>query len=186
MKLIPLRCPQCQAPLTPGNEDLVTVCQNCQTIVAISLNGPQKMKLRFAVPAGTSAAVGQWLPYWVFQGRVNITRRETQGGRSEDKNVQALWGSPRRFYAPAWDTALAQAQSIGSRMTERQPEFQFVDQPASLQLVPAVVTPGDSRKLLEFVVLAIEAGRKDWLKKLVFDLELGEPELWAIPQGAFD
>jgi hypothetical protein len=90
------------------------------------------------------------------------------------------------FYAPAWGATLAQAQSIGSQMTERQPELQFVDQPAAFQLVPAVVTPGDSRKLLEFVVLAIEARRKDWLKSLAFDLELNEPELWAIPQGVFD
>lgn len=187
MKLIPLRCPECQEPLNPGNEDLVIICQNCQSTVAISLNGPQKMNVRFAVPAGTpSAGVKQWLPFWVFQGRVDIKRRESQGGQSEDKNVQAMWGSPRHLYAPAWDVPLSRAQAIGSQMAEDQPRFEFVDQPESVQLLPAVVSPGDGRKLLEFVVLAIEARRKDWLKYLDFDLNVGQPELWAIPQSTFD
>ena len=186
MKLIPLRCPECQEPLAPGNDDLVLACQNCQTTLAISVTGPQRMDVRYAVPAGSSPKVNQWVPYWVYQGRVNVTRRETQGGSSEEIKVRALWGSPRYLYVPAWDISLHKAQAIGSQLAEQQPEFQFVKQPDAGRLVPAVISPGDGRKLLEFVVLAIEARRKDWLKNLDFYLDVGQPELWAIPQGTFD
>jgi hypothetical protein len=40
-------------------------------------------------------------------------------------------------------------------------------------------------RLLEFVVLAIEARRDDWLKALDFRIEAGEPQLWALPQQGF-
>jgi hypothetical protein len=60
-----------------------------------------------------------------------------------------------------------------------------VERPDGAQLINAVVTPADARKLLEFIVLAIEARRKDWLKNLVFELEVGEPKLLAFPQRLF-
>jgi len=38
-----------------------------------------------------------------------------------------------------------------------------------------------SWQVVEFVVLTIEADRKDKLKTVEFRLDLGEPELWVLP-----
>jgi hypothetical protein len=43
------------------------------------------------------------------------------------------------------------------------------------------VLPDDVRALAEFIVLAVEAARKDKLSHLQFDLQLGAAELWIIP-----
>jgi hypothetical protein len=48
-----------------------------------------------------------------------------------------------------------------------------------VQLIPVVVSAEDARKMLEFLILAVEASRDDWLKTLDFQIEAGPPELWA-------
>ena len=47
----------------------------------------------------------------------------------------------------------------------------------------AEMAPADAKKMLEFIVLAIEARRQDWLRELTFHLEVGQPDLWALPQS---
>jgi len=55
-----------------------------------------------------------------------------------------------------------------------------VPRPSGVRLTPVVVSAEDARKLLEFLVLSLEAGRDDWLKTLDFQIEVGAPELWAL------
>lgn len=186
MKLVLLRCPNCGRALTPENDDVVVACNHCRTPVAIARDGPSRISVRFAVSGDEIGRQDAWHPFWVFSGKVNISRRETQGGaRSGAKDSAALWGSPRRLYVPAWELSMRIAQEVGSRLVQEQPRFRFVDQPQESRLVAATVTPGDARRLLEFVVLAIEARRRDWLKDLDFAMDLDQPELWALQEADF-
>ena len=184
MKLILLRCPVCSVPLTPENDDVVVACTNCHNPIAIAVDGPVKMNVRFALPAGFREDVDRWVPFWVYEGLVKIQKRDTQGGsRSAKKDAEALWGGPRRLYVPAWDLSIETAQRVGSRLIQQQPQYQIITKPEEVQLVPAVVTPSDARKVLDFIIVAIEARRKDWLKDLAFELDVGQPEMWALPQA---
>jgi hypothetical protein len=92
-----------------------------------------------------------------------------------------LWGEPRDLYVPAWELSLRPAQDLGSKMIQEQPVYQALSSPTEVDLAPVTLTPDDARKMLEFIVLAIEARRPDWLKSLDFHLEVGEPALWALP-----
>jgi hypothetical protein len=185
MKLIALRCPTCATPLPAENDDVVVACTNCHTTIAISQSGPVKMAVRFAVLGDKQAPGNQWVPFWVFNGRVMIQRRETQGGGSAEKDARQMWQSPRALYVPAWELSMHTAQNVGSRLIQQQPQLQQIEQPQDAVLTSATVTPGDARKLLEFIILAIEARRKDWLKNLQFTLEVGEPQKMALPQKLF-
>ena len=185
MKLVLLRCPHCSAPLKPENDDVVLACTNCHTPVAIAVNGAVKMPVQFVIPPDYKAGAKRWMPFWVFTGRVNITLRETQGGRSRKKDTAGLWGEQRRFFVPAWELGLHVAQDIGSRMVQWPPSFEKIDRPEGAHLQTAIVTPKDGKKLIEFIVLAIEARRKDWLRDLEFELDVGEPKLWALPDGSY-
>jgi hypothetical protein len=186
MKLIALRCPNCTNPLAVENDDVVVACHNCQIMVAISENGPARMPVRFVVPAGQPQQPGVWSPFWVFNGRVHIKQRETQGRASGEKDSRQLWGSPRALYVPAWDLSMHTAQNVGSYLIQQQPALQEIERPSELQFTSATVTPGDARKLLEFIVLAIEARRDDMLKNLQFNLEIGEPQMTALPKRMID
>jgi hypothetical protein len=181
MKLVLLRCPNCARPLSPDNDDVLFMCSNCFTAVTIDERGVQKADVRFALPTKADETTQKWLPYWVYHGQVEILNRETQG-RSNNQASQLQWANPLRMYVPAWEISMKVAQEVGSKLIQRQPVTRFIERPDGAYLEPAVVSPEDAFRLLEFIILAIEARRKDWLKALDFRIEAGEPELWAMPQ----
>jgi hypothetical protein len=180
MKLLALRCPVCNQPLTPENDHIVVACAQCHTAVHIGDDGPEPVDVHYAAPV-TGATVTHWLPFWVFHGRVHITRRDTQGRGTSEQAAAQFWEQPRHLYVPAWELSLQVTQQMGSAMIQRQPLTQPLLKPAAGRLLPVTLTVDDARKMLEFIVLAIEARREDWLKRLEFRLELEPPALWAFP-----
>ena len=82
--------------------------------------------MQYARP-GPETEVTRWLPFWVFHGRVQISKRRVASGRkSRQEEMERLWGEPRHFYVPAWDLTLRMVQAIGSKMIQRQPAYQAI------------------------------------------------------------
>lgn len=184
MKLLALRCPTCAQALSPQNPEVVVLrCGNCETAVAISDTGLETIPLQLAAPAMEPEQIDAWVPLWVFNGRVHIHSRQTQGSNKRaQQDAEQLWGHPRRLYMPAWDLPTEEACQMGGELVQRQPIFQSTASTSvKAALVEAVITPEDALKLLEFVVFNVEAARKDWLKELRFTIEAATPQLWAIP-----
>ena len=180
MKLLALRCPTCAQPLKPQNPEVIVLRCDCGTAVSLSDTGLNTITLQFAAPAVEK--FDAWLPLWLFNGRVHITNRQTQGrNKQAEQDAEQLWNYPRRLYVPAWDLPTETASQLGGDLVQRQPSFERTDQPENAPFIEAVVTPEDALKLLEFVVLNVEAARKDWLKSLEFHIETTTPQLWAIP-----
>ncbi len=180
MKLLALRCPTCTQPLKPQNRDVVVLRCGCGTAVSLHQSGLTTVTLQFAAPAVET--FDAWLPLWLFNGRVHITNRQTQGrNKQAQQDSEQLWNYPRRLYVPAWEMPTETASQLGGDLVQRQPNFERTDQPANAPFVEAVIRPDDALKLLEFVVLSVEAARKDWLKSLDFHIETTTPQLWAIP-----
>lgn len=179
MKLLLLRCPHCNHALAPGQDDQVVQCPNCRAAVAISEGGLQLVDAQYATPRVEQPP--HWLPFWVYHGRVTINQRRTQGGRSAEKDAQAFWGQPLQVYIPAWGISLKEARDMISLLLHKQPALDAITPPDGATFSPAVVTPEDGRKLLELVIVSIEAGRNDWLESLDYDLQLDSQTLWLLP-----
>lgn len=180
MKLLALRCPQCDTWLQPQQLDVVLPCPTCKTAVYLQESGLVTLPVTYAAAQGAGPVV--WLPFWRFHGRVQVERRDTQGGsQAARKEAEALWSQPRHFYVPAWELPAHQAREMGGQLVSRQPVFQTLDPVEPPLFQAATLTPGDAQKLLELIILTIEAERGDWLKSLQFRLELAAPDLWALP-----
>lgn len=182
MKLLALKCPVCGQRLAPKSKQaLVMACTNCDTAVSIDPDkGIQETTLQFASPKAEGTE--KWLPMWVFDAKVNITSRRTRkrDGRSE-KASKEFWGTPRRLYVPAWTSNMQTARQLGTKLVEKQPQFQTIEKPNGTSLSEMVVAEEDALKLIEFIVMSIEAERKDWLTDLQFDVKTQMINLWAIP-----
>lgn len=179
MKLLLLRCPKCAHALASGNDDVVVQCANCRAAIAIDDSGPRLLAAQYVAP--TRPEVETWLPFWVYRGKVTIQSRKTQGGRSAEKDALAFWEQPKRVYIPAWGWELAEARDLIRDLLEKQPFLQAITPPDGAAFVPAALRPEDGRKLLELVVVSIEAGRNDWLESLDYDLRLESEALWLLP-----
>jgi hypothetical protein len=185
MKLLLLRCPLCAEPLAPDTpEAVIYECPSCQTAVSISDTGLSTQTVQFVAPAQSAAKkVTDWLPFWLFEGQVHIDKRETQG-RARTAEVEHLWGEPRRLFVPAWTVDMHNARDIGSTLAQRQPVFVPTERPSTARMRTATATAVDARKMLEFIIITIEAQRDDWLRDIAFRMELGNPTLYAIPAEA--
>ena len=181
MQLLALKCPTCGQKLTPqSNETVVVSCAQCLTAVFLQQSGIKVIPVQYAAPSSDKVEV--WLPVWVYNGRVNILRRESQGSsKGADKDAAKLWNAAQKLYAPAWQEPIPQAREIGSWFVVRQPVFEAIEPTESMVMREATITPEDGLKLLDFIVLSLEAERKDWLADLQFEIQTTGRELWAIP-----
>lgn len=179
MKLLLLRCPKCNHALAPGQDDQVVQCPNCRSAVAINDGGLEQQLAQYAAPTITRPPA--WLPFWVYQATVTILERKTQAGRSSGKEAEAFWGQPRNVYIPAWACDLIEARDLVEELLEKQPAMSAITPWEGATFESAVVTPADARKLLELVIVSMEAERSDYLERFNFDLRLDREELWLLP-----
>jgi hypothetical protein len=117
-------------------------------------------------------------PYWVAEGRVTLSRYSYGSGSKEAQEAELFWSQPRRFIIPAFAAPL---EALLSQAIQRllQPPALQPGSPARFEPVTASVE--DVQPAAEFIVMAIEAGRKDKAKKIDFTLQLSSPELWVLP-----
>ena len=92
-----------------------------------------------------------------------------------------FWGQPRRIYIPAWACELADARDLITDLLAKQPSLSAITPPEDATFLPAAITTEDGRKLLELVIVTLEAQRKDWMESLKYDLRLDSEALWLLP-----
>ena len=175
IELVLLKCLRCSTHIPAGDEEVAWVCAQCGQGMRLTETGlaPQAVNWAAARPGPTQL---RGLPFWVFTGAVNFIRRENYGGKSEPDK---LWSSPRRFYIPAFPAPLDQLETLGADLTRKQIALKAGLAIGALK--DCTLFPDDARHAVEFVVLTIEAERKDKLKTVEFSLDLNEPELWVLP-----
>ncbi|MEZ4518601.1 MAG: hypothetical protein R3C44_17870 [Chloroflexota bacterium] len=185
MKLLALQCPHCASSLTPDEHDVVIACPNCKSAVLLEEGGLRLVDDHVAAPSHKNPQA--WLPFWGFDGQVNVQSREAQNNKISlnrwisTYDSQSFWNRASRFFVPAWDIDLPQASELTRSLLESQPTFQRIDRPDTAIFQPAVIRPEDAQKLLELAIVTFEAARRDWLKKLDFSLEMSSPVFWVLP-----
>lgn len=184
MKLIALRCPRCAQPLSANGRDIIVQCANCHAAVVIADGGLALIEVVYAAPQGTPTS---WVPLWRFDGRVNIGLREVQNSAislnrwMSANSSENFWSRASHYYVPAWDLPLEQASQMARELLESQPQLAQIERPANALFNPVIFTAEDARKLLELIIVTVEARRSDWLKDLNFSMEMAAPTLWILP-----
>jgi hypothetical protein len=174
--LVPLVCLQCSTPIPAEIDEVAWLCAQCgQGIALDERRGLLPLQINFQAGLPPDAIAR---PFWVVEGQVSLLRKTYGSSGKHGEAAEAFWAEPRRFFVPAYsaplETLLAQATELLLAPPGLQPgapaRFKSVTLPAS-----------DVRPAAEFIVMAIEAGRKDMLKSIDFDLNLAEPVLWVLP-----
>ena len=174
--LAPLVCLHCNTPIPANSEEMAWVCAQCGQGMALD---PQKgltpIQVHYAEGIPPNAP-GK--PFWVSEGRVTLERDVFRSsGKSAQEAVQ-FWSQPRRFVIPAYSTTLEDLLGQTVRCLLQPP----VLKPGShAKFEPVTLSMEDIQQVAEFVVMAMEAGRKDMLKNIRFTLKLTLPTLWILP-----
>ncbi len=170
-----LKCLRCGS-LVPAQEDEVAWrCALCGQGLQLTEQGLEPLEVSWAAARPGQAQL-RWLPFWIFTGTVQFSRRETYSG---NRQPERLWNTPVRFYVPAFAANLQQMQGLGAALTRRQPPLQAGPVPGPLAGCTLLLR--DARQAAEFIVLTIEAEQSDKLKQVDFALKLEAPQLWMLP-----
>lgn len=172
--LIPLICTQCKSPLPAQPGEIAWACPQCQQGLLLDENtGLQTLTINYhaGIPAN-----GSGLPFWISMGSVALNRK-TFGGNSENEAAR-FWAAPRPFFIPAYSCKLDDLLEIGPRLVLQPPALQAG--PAA-RFTPVTTALADLQPLAEFIVMGIEAGRKDKLRELYLTVKLSAPALWILP-----
>jgi len=121
-------------------------------------------------------ANAQGKPYWVAEGHVTMLRATYEG--NQERESTQFWGQPRRFFVPAFNISLQELLSQGMALLRQPPTLQ---PGPPVGFLPVALPAADVRATAEFIIMAVEAERKDDLKEIRFDLEIGAPTLWILP-----
>jgi len=173
VELVPLVCIKCSTPIPAQPDEIAWVCSQCkQGLLLDEQKGLVPLEVHYA--AAVTQEKGK--PFWVAEGRVSLQRATYKG--NEDRDAQLFWSQPRRFFIPAFDCPLETLLNLGTNLLFQPPTLQ----PGNVVLFePVTLSLPDIHALAEFVVMAIEANRKDKLKEIRIGLELSEPSLWVLP-----
>jgi hypothetical protein len=174
VQLIAMFCTRCNSPVQAKPDEVAWVCPQCQQGLLVSdEHGVVALDIHYSadIPQGKSGK-----PYWVAQGQVALERRTFSG--NEISAMQSFWQSPHLFFVPASAMPLEQLIQVSTGFLRQPPRLQAG---GIAPFQPITLLPADVKPIVEFTILTIEAERKDQLRELVFNLQLGEPELWVLP-----
>jgi hypothetical protein len=176
VELVPLVCVKCDTPIPTGVDEIAWACTQCgQGMVLDEMHGLQALNIHYTadIPEDTPGK-----PYWVVDGRVSM-QRSTYGRPGESGNESNLfWSKPRRFFIPAFQAPLELLLKLAKSMLLNPP---ILEPSAPVAFEAVTLNREDVLAAAEFIVIAIEAGRKDKLKSVNFELQLSEPVLWILP-----
>jgi len=179
IQLVALKCTQCGRPLSAKQEDIVLYCGACGSGFEItSHQQPSKLNVYFARYNKTAAQIH---PFWAFDATLQGASREAKGGfLKSPKGLMHFFEqrSALRFYVSAELNDLSESDPLGLQLTRDQPELEFLQYQKEFPHVE--ISQEDARKIADFLLITSEAGQKDDLRSLNYQLQLTNPMLIAI------
>lgn len=176
IELVPLRCLRCETPVPAQEEEVAWVCEQCdQGLLLDEEQGLTALDVKYT--AGVSPGT-KGKPYWVVNGQVSLEREAYGTWGKKNREAERFWGEPKRFFVPAFNIPLDTLLKFGTNLLLHPPDL-IEDTKVPFESV--IMAPEDLPSYVEFIVLAIEAGRKDQVKTIRISLKLEKPVLWVLP-----
>ncbi|MFM8319786.1 MAG: hypothetical protein ACKOC5_02640 [Chloroflexota bacterium] len=176
VELIPLRCLNCATPIAARPDEVAWACPQCgQGLALDQQKGLAPLQIQYAagLPANREGR-----PFWVVNGKVALQRMTFGEKGKVDQQSDDYWAQPHRFYLPAYDLGLDEMLSNATRLLAEPPNLQ-AGPPG--RFCPVTLGLDDLQPVIEYLVTAIEAGRKDRMRALGIKLNLSQPVLWVLP-----
>jgi len=166
---------KCSTPVPAEPDEVAWVCAQCgQGLLLFQEKELVDIEVNYA--AGISPNI-KGKPLWVAEGRVSVQRQSYGSSGKPTSESQRFWEQPRRFFVPAYSSSLEELLSVANTLLLQPPALQ---PGPTVPFEPVTLATEDIFPAAEFIVVAIEASRKDKLKQVDFELKLEPPKLWVL------
>jgi hypothetical protein len=172
--LVPLNCIRCGYPIPAEIDEVAWACEQCGQGQQLNEDGLIPLQVLYSENLKPSQ---KGRPFWVCEGRVTINRDTYDKFGKKNQDALDFWAAPRQFYVPACTYPWDEFSGLGVKWLYNPPIL--VPGPA-VAFQAVTVAAEDIAAWAEFLVVALEAKRKDKVKKIEFKLTMGEPQLWIL------
>ena len=172
-----MRCIRCDTPVPAEGDEIAWVCSQCgQGLLLDEQQGLNSVDINYS---NRIAQGEQGQPYWLTRGNVNLRREVHQSWKgSRQREANQLWGQKRQFVIPAFTTSLDELLHLSTFLFSNPPEL--IGGPAR-PFDAVTLSPQDLGPLIEYIILAVEAGRSDNVKSINVSADIEPPSLWILP-----
>lgn len=183
MKVIQVKCPQCNTPLQTKVRDHLFFCEQCNTM-HIRNGGAEKLDYEIAEFNASAQGERLYMPFWRVYATFNVHSKSVEGG-TLFKLAQWVKGASNTgnmfIYVPASELDNAGFRSLSTRFTANPPRYPTRLNFGGVGRLPAVLSKKDAAELADFVVVTMEAEQPGVLQNLNYSLTINDTKLVFLP-----
>jgi len=189
MKVIQVKCPKCNTPISMKQRDKFFICSQCNTLHVRDDGAPEIVNYEIAEFRMSATGNGVYVPFWRFGVTFTIHSERIEGGAISRlvawaKNIPK--GGYLYIYVPAAEFDPATFKGLAISLTLNPPAYTTRFNFGGIKNMPAVMTRSEATEMADFIVVTLEAEQPGILQQLDYTLALNEAKIVYLPfmQGA--
>jgi len=186
MKVVQVKCPNCQNPILSKGTDMVYYCDNCKTIHTRD-GGVHVIDYEIADFAkGAPLENRVYVPFWRVYGSFIINHMENSGGGIFKLANWVRGGGENRqgeifIFVPAADFDPITFRRLGTMLTVSPPRYASRLDFNLVPRLPAAVSKEEAAEMADFLVVTMEADKPGVLQDLDYTLTINDTRLVYLP-----
>jgi hypothetical protein len=183
MRVIQVKCPQCNSPIQMKQKDKVFYCTQCNTM-HIRDGGIEKLDYEVAEFNPTAQGERVYMPFWRIYATFVVRSKSVEGGTLFRLSTMLKGGSDSGsmfIYVPAAELDTANFRRIAVQFTSNSPRYPTRLNFGNVARLPAAISKQEAGELADFVVVTMEAEQPGVLQKLDYDLTVNDTKLVYLP-----
>ncbi len=183
MKVIAVKCPQCNSPIQSKVRDHLFYCTRCNTMHV--RNGGVE-KLDYEIGEFNQSAQGEriYMPFWRVYATFLVHSKSVEGG-ALFRLTQWLKGGSNSgnifIYVPATELDNTGFKTLATRFTSNPPKYATRLNFGNVNRLPATISKQEAANLADFVIVTMEAEQPGVLQQLNYSLTVNDTKLVYLP-----
>ncbi len=184
MRVVQVKCPQCNTAITMKEKDTLFFCQQCGTVHIRENGTPEKLDYEIA-DFNQSIQGDKWyVPFWRVYASFQVFSKQVEGGTAF-KLFSWLKGSTDTgnmfIYIPAAEMDIGNFKRLSTMLTTNAPRYPTRLNFGGVNRVSAALSRKEAAELADFVVVTMEAEQPGVLQNLNYSLTVNDTKLVFIP-----
>lgn len=184
MKIVQVKCPNCQQPIYQKTRDEMFLCLNCGTIHYRDEKGAHGVSVEIASANPNAQGQKYYMPFWRLRCYFNIRSRSVEGGAFH-KLATALRGGDNGgqlfIFVPAADLDTTAFRRLAVTLTSSPPRYAVRQDFNGIERIPTTMGQDEAVEMADFVAVTLEAEKPGTLQYLDYDLKVQEAKLLYLP-----